>query len=139
MSKRHLIECAVIMKAFKKSRNTKGISREEALQCRPVKAPGINESRLDTGDVLLAYTVAVRPWFSKIVNRFGGTTDGTVPKKLQLDALGTEVWELIDDRRTVQEVIRRFAEEHRLHPREAEVSVTQFLRELGKRGLIGLQ
>lgn len=62
-----------------------------------------------------------------------------VPKKLQLDALGTEVWDLIDGRRSVRKIIQRFAETHRLHPREAEVSVTRFLRELGKRGLIGLQ
>ena len=139
MSKTHLTGCAVIMKAFKKSRNSSKISRDEALRCRPIKAPMVNESRLETGDVLLMYTVVARPWFSKFVKRFGGAVDGAIPKKLQLDALGTEVWDLVDGRRTVRQIIQRFAEEHRLHSREAEVSVTQFLRELGKRGLIGLQ
>ena len=109
------------------------------MQCTPVKIPQVRESRLDSGDVLLMYSATVRPWFSNLVKRFGGTDSGAVAKKLQLDTLGTEVWDLIDSRRTVGKIIQRFAETHRLHPREAEVSVTRFLRELGKRGLIGLQ
>jgi hypothetical protein len=36
-------------------------------------------------------------------------------------------------------MIQTFAETHRLENREAEVSVTQFIRELGKRGLLGLR
>jgi len=53
--------------------------------------------------------------------------------------LGTEVWELLDGGTRVRDVIRQFAARHSLHQREAELSVTRFLRELGKRGLIGLR
>jgi hypothetical protein len=35
-------------------------------------------------------------------------------------------------------MIQIFAETHRLEKKEAEVSVTQFIRELGQRGLLGL-
>lgn len=116
-----------------------GISRAEALQCTPLKAPQVYESREENGDVLLFYSVAVRPWFPGLVKRFGGPSDGTRPKKLQLDALGTEVWDLIDGRRTVRKMIQEFTEKHQLHPREAEVAVTRFLRELGNRGLVGMK
>jgi hypothetical protein len=58
---------------------------------------------------------------------------------LQLDALGTAVWELLDGRRSVQQIIERFADTYSLHAKEAEVSVSQFLRELGRRELIGLR
>ena len=37
------------------------------------------------------------------------------------------------------EIVTIFAETHRLENREAEISVTQFIRELGRRGLIGLR
>ena len=94
---------------------------------------------MDTGDVLLAYPIKVRPWASAVVRRLGMPSSHTREKKLQLDALGTGVWELIDGIRSVRQVIREFSERHQLHPREAEVAVTQFLRELGKRGLIGLK
>jgi hypothetical protein len=60
-------------------------------------------------------------------------------KKLQLDALGTSVWDLVDGKRSVRRITQIFAETHRLENKEAEVSVTRFIRELGKRGLLGLR
>ena len=60
-------------------------------------------------------------------------------KKLQLDKLGSEVWGLIDGHHTVHQIVRLFAQSHRLQLREAEISVSQYIRELGKRGLIGLR
>ncbi len=127
------------MKAFKKNRKQSGISRAEALQSTPAKTLQVNESRLETGDVLLSYSATVRPWFSGLIKRFGGPASGTIHKKLQLDALGTEVWDLIDGKRTVRKMIQEFTEKHQLHPREAEVAVTRFLRELGSRGLVGMR
>ena len=60
-------------------------------------------------------------------------------KKIELDELGTEVWDLLDGRRSVRHLIKSFAGTHQLEPREAEVSVTQFIRELGRRGLGSIQ
>jgi hypothetical protein len=60
-------------------------------------------------------------------------------KKFQLDELGTAVWNLMDGKRSVRQLVKIFAGTHRLEPREAEVSVTQFIRELGRRGLIGMR
>ena len=60
-------------------------------------------------------------------------------RKLELDALGTAVWDLIDGRQSVRALVARFAKQHRLQHRDAEVSVTNFLRELGRRGLIGME
>jgi hypothetical protein len=59
--------------------------------------------------------------------------------KLQLDILGSAVWDLLDGKRSLQRVATVFAVEHQLEPEEAEVAVTQFIRELGRRGLIGLR
>jgi hypothetical protein len=49
------------------------------------------------------------------------------------------VWNLMDGKRSVRQLVKIFAGTHRLEPREAEVSVTQFIRELGRRGLIGMR
>jgi hypothetical protein len=127
------------MKRFKKNKDKPTISRAEALQCTPVKNIDVRETRLDGGETLLTYTVTVRPWFVGLVKRLGGASDGTHLKKLQLDPLGTDVWDLVDGRRSVRSIVAQFAQIHRLHPKEAEVSVTVFLRELGKRGLVGLK
>jgi hypothetical protein len=127
------------MKFLRKQSQDTGITRAEALAYTPVKSGQTAETRLDSGEILLVYTVAIRPWFTGLVKRFGGTSDGRFQKKLQLDLLGSEVWDLLDGQRSVREVIRQFARRHQLHPREAEVAVTRFLRDLGKRGLVGLR
>ena len=128
------------MKVFrrKKEKNPQ-LSRAQALSCTPVKNVHVKTTRLDTGEVLLTYPAAMRPWIRGLVRRFKGPSDKSITKKLQLDELGTQVWDLIDGINTVQSVIQRFAEDYQLHLKEAEVSVSRFLRELGRRGIIGLR
>ena len=124
------------MKARKKKPS---ISRAEALNSKPVKNSDVQEIHLESGDIQLTYPIRVRPWASALLNRLRGTSRNIQKKKLELDALGTAVWDLIDGERSVKQVIKQFSEQHRLHRREAEVAVTQFLLELGRRGLIGLK
>ena len=128
-----------IMKVFKKKPVTGHMSRLEALAYKPVKSTQITETRLETGEVVLEYPLAVRPLVAAVARRLGKSQQDLVQiKKLQLDVLGTSVWDLVDGKRSVRRMIQIFAETHRLEKREAEVSVTQFIRELGQRGLLGL-
>ena len=126
------------MRVFKKKPKGPTITRAEALDRIPVKNIQISEQRLETGDVLISYPVTIRPFFASLVRRFGGSEEQVQTKKLQLDALGSSVWDLLDGKRSVRQLIKIFAETHQLQTREAEVAVTQFIRELGRRGLIGL-
>ena len=127
------------MKRFEKNAAAIGLTRAEALECTPAKSRQVKETILEDGNLLLDYTVSVRPWFSGLLKRLGAGTDGRIAKQLQLDELGTQVWGLVDNRRTVRQIVQEFARSHRLMEREAEVAVTRFLRELGKRGLVGLR
>jgi hypothetical protein len=129
----------MVMKAFKKKPHSVDMARKESLAYTPVKNVQVTEKRLETGDVLLTYPAEVRPWFAGLVRRLGGPSGKTYTKKIQLDTLGTAVWEMMDGKRTVRQLIRKFAKHHQLHTREAEVAVTQFIRDLGKRGVIGLR
>jgi hypothetical protein len=126
------------MRVFKKKPKGPAISRAEALDRIPVKNVQITEDQLETGEVLIGYPVTMRPFFATLVKRFGGPEEQVQTKKLQLDTLGSSVWDLLDGKRSVRQLIQIFAETHQLQPREAEVAVTQFIRELGRRGLIGL-
>ena len=130
---------AVIMKLFKKKPKRPSISRAEALNRIPSKNLQIKEEVLDSGEVVIHYPVTMRPLFAGVVRRFGGAEVQVQTKKLQLDVLGTSVWDMIDGNASVRQLISNFAAIHQLEPREAEVSVTQFLRELGRRGLIGMR
>ena len=57
-------------------------------------------------------------------------------RRVQLDAIGRAVLEACDGKRTVEEVIERFAAVHKLSFRESQLAVTRFLQELVTRGLI---
>ena len=128
------------MKVFKKKPVANRMTRLEALAFKPVKSQQVSETRLETGEVVIEYPLAVRPLIAAVAKRLGKSQQDLVQtKKLQLDALGTSVWDLVDGKHSVRRMINIFAETHRLERREAEVSVTQFIRELGKRGLLGLQ
>jgi len=45
---------------------------------------------------------------------------------------------MIDGRRTVGQIIKRFTEETGLHAREAQASVVEFLNLLMKRGVVSI-
>ena len=127
------------MRVFKKKPNGPTISRSEALDRIPVKNRQVSENRLESGEIVISYPVTVRSFFSGLAKRFGGQEVQTQIKKLQLDELGSFVWNLMDGKRSVRQLVQLFAQTHQLESREAEVSVTQFLRELGRRGLIGMR
>jgi len=59
-------------------------------------------------------------------------------RRVQLDRPGTEVLDLCDGRRTVEEVVERFSRTHKLSFREGQVAVTQFLSDLLRRGIVAL-
>lgn len=118
---------------------TKGPSREDALSGKPVRHDGVTETFTKKGEVLLSYTLTVKPLFAGLVRRFVKRDEQVLTKKIQLDTLGTQVWNLIDGQRSVRHIIDEFAKTNQLHPQEAEISVTQFLRSLGKKGLLGVK
>lgn len=110
----------------------------QALAAIPVINDEVEVAALETGELLITYPVALRPLLKKVA-RYLGKSPQVTYRKLQLDALGSSVWALLDGRRSVGQIVKKFARIHQLHPKEAELSVTQFLRSLGQRGLIGLR
>jgi hypothetical protein len=115
------------------------LSRSDAFSCIPIRNPHVVETRLDTGEVLLAYPETLKPWFVTILQKIKKNPGIQRMRKLQLDILGSGVWDLVDGQSTVLEIIDLFAGCHQLYHKEAEISVVQFLRELGRRGIIGMK
>jgi len=115
------------------------LSRTDALCCVPIRNPRVSENRLDSGEILLSYPDTLKPWFSGMLQRLKKESELRRMRKLQLDILGTGVWDLVNGKSTVMEIITSFGEIHQLYHKEAEVSVIQFLRELGRREIIGMK
>ncbi len=60
-------------------------------------------------------------------------------KHLVLDRVGSGVWELCDGFHSVESILDYIQRRHKLSRREAEVSVSAYLKILGQRRLIGLR
>ena len=59
-------------------------------------------------------------------------------RRVQLDSLGAQVWDLCDGRTTLERIIDRFADLHRLRFHEARLSVMAFIRMLVERNMVVL-
>jgi hypothetical protein len=108
------------------------------MACIPVKSEVVTAYRTDADVIRLRYPLVVKPWVADLAKRFGAAANAPPTRQLELDELGTLTWELIDGTRTVRAIVRQFARRTRVHPKEAEAAVTRFLRELGRRGIIGM-
>lgn len=128
---------------FKKSGNTPQaettLSRNYAFDCVPVKNPQVREEADEKGELRLVYQVQVRPWFQGVLKKIIRSESSIINRSLQLDPLGASVWQMIDGRQSVKKIIDEFQAIHQLNRREAEVSVTTFFKELGKRGLLAMR
>ncbi len=62
-----------------------------------------------------------------------------IPKKrkITLDEVGSEVWQLCNGRNCVGDMIESLSEKYQLNRKEAEVSLLQYLKTLGEKRFIG--
>ncbi|MEM2183165.1 MAG: PqqD family protein [Candidatus Bathyarchaeia archaeon] len=56
---------------------------------------------------------------------------------ISLDRVGSVVWELCDGERTVGDIANYLVEKYKIMPEEAEISLSAYLNQLSKKGLIG--
>ena len=114
-------------------------SRSEALTYRPVKSLEVLEEKLDSGEVVLTYPLTLRGWLASLATRLGLRSKESLTRKLQLDEMGSLTWSLLDGNRTVKDLVDYVCRRYKLNQRETEVAMTGFLRDLGRRGLIGFR
>ncbi len=104
------------------------------LAAKPVRHPGARETP-SRGDATRVEIPMARRRLARWLTR----SAEPVLRAYELDALGSELWSLLDGKRTVRDLIETFSERHRLNLREAEVSVLTYLQTLASRGMIVLQ
>jgi len=119
---------------------TDGLTRRQAMALAPVKnSEVIEEDAADEERVRLSLPVAVRPALAGLARRLGLWDGRALRKTIELDAMGSAVWRLIDGRRPAGDIAAVLAAHYKLDPREAELAVAEFLRQLGRRGAVGVR
>jgi len=124
--------------AKKKKQPHDGLDRQQALACTPIRNPEVEEIETPDG-ILLRYPVEIKPWFQSIFKKLSNRDSNIVIRRLQLDALGSSVWQMVDGKQNVTDITDQFRKTHQLGTREAELSVTGFLKDLGSRSLIAMK
>ena len=124
--------------AKKKKQLHDGLDRQQALACTPIRNPEVEEIETPDG-ILLRYPVEIKPWFQSIFKKLSNRDSNIVIRRLQLDALGSSVWQMVDGEQNVSDITDQFRKTHQLGTREAELSVTGFLKDLGSRSLIAMK
>lgn len=110
------------------------LSREQVMRSRPVRNVLLQWTRGADGKVVI--TIPRRQdWVGRIANIFFA-----IPKTRQLildDEVGSTVWTICDGEHTISSIVDHLCKTYQLTRKEAEVSVTEFLRQLGRRRLVG--
>ena len=111
-------------------------SKDEALAARPVVNEAVRViAAVGEGPVRLEYPLVLPRWLGRLLP---AGRIARLRRTLELDAMGTFVWNHIDGQRSVRQLAELVAERYRCLPREAEESVAIFIRELGRRNILGL-
>jgi hypothetical protein len=110
------------------------LTREQAMDALPLRNPNLKWRRNDRGDAVVTLTRR-RDTRGRLVSLFFHVPSS---RDITLDEVGSNVWTLSDGKRSVDEMIDSLADEYKLNRREAEVSLTEYLRLLGQRGMVGL-
>ena len=105
----------------------------------PVRNLEVHEHPIDGGLIQLSYPLAVKPWFGVLAEKVGMWDKRPMIKTLELDEMGTFTWGLINGERSVRQIADEFAKFYEVQPREAELSVTAFIKTIGQRGILGLK
>lgn len=116
-------------------------TRAQVLASRPVRNPAIQWTRerraeSDKASLVLLKVPRRADRIGDWIARWFKLPDH---KKIELDEIGSDVWEMCDGRTTVEALTRAVCASYRLNRRQGETSVTAYLRMLAQRRLIGVR
>jgi hypothetical protein len=115
-------------------RRAEPLTRDQSLASIPLRNEAVGAERTDAGETRLVVPRRDAWWVGVLARVF------YIPKqrRITLDEVGSYVWELCDGRHDVRRIVKALSARYKLHRKEAEVSVVAYLRELAKKGLIGI-
>ncbi len=109
------------------------MTRQESLSAHPVRNSAVEWNETEEGEVL----IILRPRTDRVARVLKWIFPPPRERRIALDMVGSEVWRLCDGRTSVDQIIRRMARRYKLNRKEAETSTTEYLRQLGRRRLVG--
>ncbi len=109
------------------------LTPEQVLSSRPVRNSNLETEAMEDGG-LRVITHRREDWWVRLLS-----VVFPIPRerRVELDEVGRQVWELCDGENTLKDMIEVFQKRHKLTRMEAEWSLRNYLKDLGKRRLVG--
>lgn len=108
-------------------------TRADVLRSVPIRNALIQWTKEESGEVSLVVPVDQKKHLRLLIRLMNLPTKRVV----SLDEVGSYVWEQCDGQHTFEQITQGLAERFRLTRREAEASLAEFFRLLGRRGMMG--
>jgi len=109
------------------------LTPEQVLSSRPIRNEQLKTEELDDGGIRI-HALRREAWWVKLL---GIVFPIARERRIELDSVGKQVWELCDGKHTLRDMAEEFRKRHKLTRTEAEWSLRNYLKDLGKRGLVG--
>lgn len=116
-----------------KQKSQMPLSRDQAFEARPVRNPAL-KWRINEEESVEVIVPRRKDLFGRAMGFLFFVPES---RPITLDEVGTRVWHLCDGEHTVGDIVQTLADEYKLGRREVEVSLTEYLRTLGKKGMVG--
>lgn len=116
-------------------RKKPALTRDQALQARPVRNPLLQWERGDDDEIRLLIPRR-KDLLGRALCRAFHAPDH---KEIILDEVGADIWEFCDGKHSVGAIVSAMAGKYKMTRRECETSVGTYLKMLGDRKLLGFQ
>ena len=110
------------------------LTKQQALAITPVRNPRLTWKTMEGGEALLS----VPRRSDRLGKMIGFLFKIPDHKEILLDEVGGSVWELCDGKNDIGVIVAETSRRYKLNKRQAEVSVTTYVKMLAERKLIGL-
>ena len=115
-------------------------SRAEVMAARPFRNPSVTWGREvrdeNAPPIALLRIPRRKDKFGNLVAKMFRLPEH---RKMELDEIGSDVWELCDGETSVETLTKTVCDRYKLNRRQAETSVTAYLKMLAERNLIALK
>jgi len=122
-----------ILYALRLKKRDANIDRVYVLKSIPLRNTLIKWEMDDKNEVSLVVPQKEKLWVRIVTKIF------MIPNKrvIVLDDVGSFVWTLCDGKNSIEHIVKRLCNKYNLTRKEAEMSLLTYMRQLGKKGLVG--
>ena len=111
------------------------MSAEQVLSAVPVRNVAMQLQRRDDGSAVASVPLKRPRWLAPPLSWI---IPFSSHRRIALDSAGVALLDLCDGQRDIERIIEKFAADHKLSFREAQLSVTKFLQQLTQRGVVAV-